>query len=80
MKHHVTGNNFHGQYAVDLIGPAEGFILSKGQAARLAKALCGVTGCTCGGGYGNGPDPDSARIQMMDDGRMKLVHAGEQSC
>lgn len=80
MKHHLSGHNFHGQYAVDLIGPAEGFILSKGQAARLAKALCGVSGCTCGGGYGNGPDPDSARIQMMDDGRIKLVPAGEQSC
>ena len=77
MKHHITGNNFHGGYAVNLIGPAEGFILTEGQAARLAKALCGVAGCTCGGGYGDGPDPDSARIVMTDDGQMKLVPAGE---
>ena len=75
MKHHITGNNFHGGYAIDLIGPAEGFILTEGQAARLAKALCGVTGCTCGGGYGDGPDPDSARIVSADNGRLRLVPA-----
>ena len=73
MKHHLSGNNFHGGYAVDLIGPAEGFILSDDQAKRLAKALCGVTGCTCGGGYGDGPDPDSARIVSTDNGRLRLV-------
>lgn len=75
MKHHLSGNNFHGSYAVDLIGPAEGFVLTEGQAARLSNALCGVTGCTCGGGYGDGPDPYSARIVSTDDGRMRLVPA-----
>ena len=75
MKHHLTGSNFHGGYAVDLIGPAEGFVLSDSQAKRLAKALCGVAGCTCGGGYGDGHDPDSARIVITDDGRMKLIPA-----
>ena len=75
MKHHLHGLNFHGGYAVDLIGPAAGFILTDSQASRVAKALCGVAGCTCGGGYGDGPDPDSARIVSMDDGRMKLIPA-----
>ena len=75
MKHHLTGSNFHGGYAVDLIGPAAGFILTDSQASRVAKALCGVAGCTCGGGYGGGPDLDSALIVSMDDGRMRLVPA-----
>ena len=76
MKHHLTGSNFHGAYAVDLIGPADGFVLTDSQASRVAKALCGVAGCTCGGGYGDGPDPDSARIAITDDGRMRLIPAG----
>ena len=76
MKHHLTGSNFHGGYAVALIGPAAGFILSDSQASRVAKTLCGVKDCTCGGGYGTGPDPDSARIVSMDDGRMRLIPAG----
>ena len=75
MKHYLSGSNFHGGYTANLIGPAEGFVLSDSQAKRLAKTLCGVAGCTCGGGYGDGPDPDSARIVIADDGRMKLVPA-----
>lgn len=75
MKHHLHGSNFHGAYAVDLIGPAAGFILSDSQDSRVTKALCGVAGCTCGGGYGDGLDPDSARLVGMDDGSMRLIPA-----
>ena len=75
MKHHLTGSNFHGGYAVGLIGPADGFKLTDSQTKRLAKALCGVEGCTCGGGYGDGPDPDSARIFVSDTGHLWLLPA-----
>lgn len=75
MKHHITGSNFHGGYAVDLIGPADGFTLTDSQAKRVARELCGVADCTCGGGYGDGPDPGSARIVSTDDGRMRLIPA-----
>jgi hypothetical protein len=64
MIHEVKGSNYHGPYTIRLRGPAGGFRLSKAQEAKVAKALCGVVGCTCGGRaqYGEGPEPRSARI------------------
>ena len=47
--HNLMGESFHGWYEVNLKGPAEGFLLSESQTKKLAKAQCGVTGCTCGG-------------------------------
>lgn len=47
--HKLMGESFHGWYEVNLKGPAEGFLLSPGQTAKLARARCGRHGCTCGG-------------------------------
>jgi len=60
MLHTISGNNFHGGYCVQIRGPAEPFVLSAAQARRLDKALCPHNDCTCDGGYGEGPDKDSA--------------------
>lgn len=62
MIHEISGNNFHGGYHLRLRGPAEGFTLSPSQRRRYDQELCGVMDCRCGGGYGSGPDSDSASI------------------
>lgn len=62
----ISGNNFHGNYAV-AIRAQSGALLTDHQQARAAlTARCGED-CRCGGGYGDGPDADSARIV---DGRV----------
>lgn len=62
MIHTISGHNFHGRFVVQLRGPKEGFALSDSQRRKLDKALCGMSDCCCGGGYGDGYDDDSARI------------------
>ena len=61
MKLKISGHNFHGHYSIE-INAASGDYLSDNQHARIWKALCGMKDCCCGGGYGEGPDRDSARI------------------
>jgi len=68
MMHNVSGQNFHGPYSLKLRGPANGFVLSGPQGYRYQQALCGVAECKCGGGYGEGPDRDSARVFAPIDG------------
>ena len=65
-KHIISGGNFHGEYRIVVIGPAEGFIISESQGRRISKALCGMSDCKCGGGYGRGYDSNSAKI-IYDD-------------
>lgn len=75
--HTVSGRNFHGAYRICLRGPAEGFELSEAQARKVREALCGTSGCECGGGYGDGPDLTSARIvETWGDGALRLIPAG----
>ena len=62
MIHEVSGHNFHGHYSFTLRGPAEGFILSESQRRKVDRELCGLSDCECGGGYGEGLAPDSARL------------------
>ena len=76
MDHKITGHNFHGRYGLILRGPKEGFRLSARQHARLQKEICGVADCRCGGGYGDGMDAGSARIEQADYDHMRLVPAG----
>ena len=61
----VSGHNFHGYYSVTFRGDPRGFVLSDSQSRRYRKALCGMSDCTCGGGYGDGPDSDSASIVQI---------------
>jgi hypothetical protein len=63
ILHTISGHNFHGRYTLQLRGPAEGFQLSASQAKKWEKTLCGFSDCTCGGGYGDGPDDDAAWIE-----------------
>ena len=63
----ISGGNFHGPYRATFRGPAAGFVLSDSQARRYWDTLCGLSGCTCGGGYGDGPDPDSANAITSAD-------------
>ncbi len=63
IVHEISGYNFHGGYHLRLRGPAEGFALSPSQLCRYEAALCGITDCSCGGGYGTGPDPDYATVE-----------------
>jgi len=82
MLHTVSGHNFHGRYEITLRGPAEGFVLSDAQAGRYWRELCPFEGCTCGGGYGEGPDRDSATVEQ-DFGRngesiLRLVPAAKR--
>ena len=49
MRHIISGNNFHGNYELALIGPKEGFELSKGQIRRYKRTLCPFVECGCGG-------------------------------
>ena len=65
MIHTISGNNFHGNYSVNMRGPKDGFILSPSQVRRhrYAAVPCSGGDCTCGGGYGEGLDDGSARIE-----------------
>jgi hypothetical protein len=82
MLHEITGHNFHGHYHLTLRGPAQGFVLSPAQVTKYNKALCGVQGCNCGGGYGDGPDERSADVfpavllQDYEAGRDLLLAVG----
>lgn len=86
MNHTVSGRNFHGPYRLTLRGPAEGFILSERQARRYQRELCPFTECGCGGGYGKGPDSDSARIvapvcgEGIPDHLQADLRAAEREC
>ena len=73
MKHLISGHNFHGRYEIKLIGPANGFTLSESQKKRYSKTLCPFNDCTCGGGYGDGPDEDSAYITWNDASYGELI-------
>ena len=73
MIHTISGNNFHGDYSVKVIGPAAGFTLSKRQATRITRALCSYQGCQCGGGYGAGRDSGSARMEWVDYDKAVLI-------
>ena len=75
MLHTFSGNNFHGYYALKLRAPKQGGQLTDGQLARINRALCGMSDCTCGGGYGDGPDHESARIDQ--DG---ILHPADCAC
>ena len=74
INHKISGHNFHGRYSLVLRGPAEGFALSEGQSRRYGEALCGMSDCQCGGGYGDGPDSCSAII-TADGDILRLVPA-----
>ena len=67
MMHEISGHNFHGSYSLRLRGPAEGFVLSDGQARRYRRELCSNLDCQCGGGYGDGPGRTSAWIGFCRD-------------
>ena len=43
--------------------------LSRKVARKVRAALCDYTGCQCGGGYGDGPDANSAVIDDTIDNR-----------
>ena len=75
INHQISGHNFHGRYGITLRGPAEGFILSARQLARYSAALCHVSGCQCGGGYGEGLDKGSARVEWVDFDSARLIPA-----
>ena len=62
MLHTYSGHNFHGHYSLKIRAPQHGGQLTGRQLTRIAQALCGMCDCTCGGGYGEGPGTDSARI------------------
>lgn len=65
--HKISGSNFHGAYNVSVRAPAAGGALSRRVARKVRAALCDYTGCQCGGGYGDGPDADSAIIDDTVD-------------
>ena len=79
IKHTVSGNNFHGNYSVTFVGNSHGFTLSPSQEAKWARTLCRVSGCKCGGGYGEGLDPGSARIELADDCSAYYLIPAEQA-
>ncbi|MBI4695562.1 MAG: hypothetical protein HY749_16215 [Gammaproteobacteria bacterium] len=79
MKHTISGHNFHGRYGITLVGPAEGFVLSRSQTRRVERALCpSAPDCKCGGGYGDGPDADSARLEPYGYDKLRLVPARDE--
>ena len=81
--HEILEHNFHGWHQLRFRGPAEGFRLSAAQSARYARELCGKSGCTCGGSYGEGPAKGWARIEIEDYSSagtiMRLIPATEKS-
>ena len=64
MLHTLSGYNFHGGYEIRVRAPKHGGQLTVRQSDRIDKALCGVSDCACGGGYGSGPDPGSATLEV----------------
>ena len=74
--HTLSGQSFHGAYCVGVRGPAEGFVLSAGQAKKIADAACGIADCECGGGYGDGDDTDGAYLDHDCRDRAVLRPAG----
>ena len=75
MLHTYSGHNFHGYYSLKLRAPKVGGKLTKRQLTTIDRVLCGMSDCTCGGGYGDGPDSDSARI--ANDG---VLHPAGCTC
>ena len=67
MLHTISGNNFHGNYLVRVRAPSQGGILSRKVARKISRAMCNYTGCQCGGGYGNGPDAGTARLDYSQN-------------
>ena len=63
----ISGRNFHGAYRANFRGPTRGFVLSDSQVRRYNHELCPFQDCQCGGGYGEGPDPDSAREYLQPE-------------
>jgi hypothetical protein len=51
--HTINSSSFHGHYTITLRGPAMGFVLSPGQAKKVARAACPYADCQCGGEYGD---------------------------
>ena len=77
MIHTISGNNFHGNYSVNLRGPKDGFILSASQVRRYMYVAVPCSGgdCVCGGGYGEGLDDGSARIAQRGYNELELIPA-----
>lgn len=75
MLHTISGHNFHGYYSVRVRAPKEGGRMNDQQLRRIYQALCGMNDCMCGGGYGNGPDTNSATIDQ--DG---ILHPANCHC
>jgi hypothetical protein len=75
MIHTINGNNFHGDFLVTVRGPAAGFLLSAKQYKKITDVLCGCKSCQCGGGYGQGPDADSATIEHVGYDKVALIPA-----
>ena len=67
MIHTLSGNNFHGAYIVRVRAPAQGGLLSRKVARKVSRAMCGMTDCQCGGGYGTGRDAGTARLEYSQD-------------
>lgn len=64
MIHIISGHNFHGYYSVRIRAPKKGGQLSERQLNKISKELCGMSDCTCGGSYGDGPDENSAAVDQ----------------
>lgn len=75
VTHTISGHNFHGQYSVTIQTGIEGELTSS-QINRIVKTLCGKYGCQCGGGYGNGPDKESSKVDLI---RGKVYEPGSKS-
>ncbi len=79
MIHEIRTNNFHGDRYLRLRGPKEGFPLTPFQERRYLNELCPSrhNGCTCGGGYGTGPQDGSASViaDGRHDGALTLIPA-----
>jgi hypothetical protein len=67
MLHTISGNNYHGEYVVRVRAPSQGGILSRKVARKVARAICGMTDCQCGGGYGTGPTVGTARLDYSQN-------------
>ena len=79
MIHSISGEGFHGKYSFRLRGPEGGFVLSLEQQRKVWEEMCGVRDCHCvGGRYGSGPDEESARVEVDEEGYWALVPAGAE--
>lgn len=69
MSHITLNNNFHGTAV--RIAAEPGQVLSLGQVARARRALCGISGCTCGNALGmRGPNPEIGYEGYTRTGKM----------